>query len=196
MAIPAHSQQYFTIPQYLELERQTGIKYEYEDGEVFAMAGGTVNHSLIANNVSSELRWLLKKKPCKVFNSDLKIAISDEKYRYADASVVCGEVAYYDENPEGAKNPTLIVEVLSESSEPYDRGEKFKKYRQIATFKEYIPVEQRFPLVEVFTKMEDKVWQYRVYESLEQTIQLLSIEVEIEMNEIYEGVVFEGGNNN
>ncbi|MFN8348560.1 MAG: Uma2 family endonuclease [Spirosomataceae bacterium] len=191
MGLPEHNHQFYTIPEYLALERQTGIKFEYEDGEVFALAGGTAAHSRISTNVTGELRQVLKRTLCNEYNSDLKIAINEEKYRYADASVICGPVEYYDENPEAAKNPTLIVEVLSESSESYDRGEKFKKYRQIVTFREYILIEQRFPLVEVFFKIDEKTWQYRVYEQLDQTVQLNSIEAEILMEEIYSGVTFD-----
>lgn len=190
MGLPEHNHQLYTIAEYLELERQTGIKYEYEDGEVFAMAGGSAVHSRIGTNVTGELRQVLKRKLCNEYNSDLKIAINEEKYRYADASVICGPVEYYDENLEAAKNPTLIVEVLSESSESYDRGEKFKKYRQISTFREYVLIEQRFPLVEVFFKIDEKTWQYRVYEQLNQMVQLNSIEAEISMEEIYNGVSF------
>lgn len=187
----ADTHQFYTIQEYLELERQTGIKYEYEDGEVFAMAGGTVIHSLIGNNVGGELRRVLKNRSCNAYNSDLKIAVNEEKYRYADASVICGPVEYFDENPEAAKNPVLVVEVLSESSEPYDRGEKFKTYRQIPSFREYVLIEQRYPLVEVFFKVDDKTWQYRAYEQLDQIVQLGSIEAEISMEEIYSGISFE-----
>ncbi len=190
MGLPEHNHQFYTIAEYLELERQTGVKFEYEDGEVFAMAGGTANHSRISTNVTGELRQVLKRKLCNEYNSDLKIAINEEKYRYADASVICGPVEYYDENPEAAKNPLLIVEVLSESSESYDRGEKFKKYRQIPTFREYVLIEQRFPLVEVFFKIDEKTWQYRVYEQLDQMVQLNSIEAEIPLAELYSGVIF------
>lgn len=134
--------------------------------------------------------YVLKNRSCNAYNSDLKIAVSAEKYRYADASVICDPVEYYDENPEAAKNPVLIVEVLSESSELYDRGEKFKTYRQIPGFREYVLIEQRFPLVEVFFKIDDKIWQYRVYEQLDQMIQLHSIEAEIPVAELYSGVIF------
>ena len=190
MGLLEHNHQFYTIPEYLELERQTGIKFEYEDGEVFAMVGGTATHSRISTNITGELRQVLKRKLCNEYNSDLKIAINEEKYRYADASVICGLAEYYDENPEAAKNPLLIVEVLSESSESYDRGEKFKKYRQIPTFREYILIEQRFPLVEVFFKIDEKTWQYRVYEQLDQMVQLNSIEAEIPLAELYSGVIF------
>lgn len=191
MGLPAHTNAYYSIADWLELERQTGIKYQYEDGEVFAMAGGTAVHSRISTNVTGELRQILKRKRCKEYNSNLKIAISEEKYRYADASVVCGPVEYFEENPEATKNPVLIVEVLSESSASYDRGEKFMQYRQIKTLREYVLIKQRFPLVEVFSKTDEKTWQYRVYEDLEQSVQFNAIEGEILMSEIYDGVVFE-----
>jgi Uma2 family endonuclease len=190
MGLPEHNHQFYTIAEYLELERQTGIKYQYNKGEVFAMAGGTVAHSLIGNNIGAELRRVLKNRSCNAYNSDLKIAINEEKYRYADASVICGPVEYFEENPEAAKNPVLIVEVLSESSEPYDRGEKFKTYRQIPSFREYVLIEQRFPLVEVFFKIDEKTWQYRVFEQLDQMVQFNSIEAEIPLAELYNGVIF------
>lgn len=196
MGLPEHSHHYYTIAEYLELERQTGIKYQYDGGEVFAMAGGTTEHSRISTNVTGELRQALRRKPCNEYNSDLKIAISEEKYRYADASVICGPVEFYEANPEAAKNPVLIVEVLSESSESYDRGEKFKTYRQIASFQEYVLIEQRFPLVEVFYKVDDKTWEYRVYEQLDQTVTFSSIQAEIPMEEIYSGINFESQKSN
>ena len=190
MGLPVHNQSHYSIESYLELEHQTGIKYEYHDGEVYAMAGGTVAHSLIGGNIVGELRRALKKRACNAYNSDLKIAVNEEKYLYADASVVCGDVAFYEENKDAAKNPVLIVEVLSESTDSYDRGEKFRKYRQIDTFREYVLIEQRFPFVEVFFKADEKTWQYRVYEQLDQVVQLSSIEAEIAMSEIYAGLVF------
>jgi Uma2 family endonuclease len=104
--------------------------------------------------------------------------------------VICEPVEYFDENSEAAKNPVLIVEVLSESSESYDRGEKFKKYRQIPTFRKYVLIEQRFPLVEVFFKIDEKTWQYRVYDQLDQMVQLNSIDADIPLAELYSGVIF------
>ncbi len=191
MGLPQHTGQHFTIRQYIELERQTGVKYEYDAGEVFAMAGGTPTHSLIGNNIGGELRRTLKNRPCNAYNSDLKIAINEEKYRYADASVICGPIVHHPDHPEAATNPLLIVEVISESSESYDRGEKFKTYRLIPSFCEYVLIEQRTPLVEVFYKIDSKSWRYRVYDQLHQIVQFSSIEVEIPMEEIYSGIHFQ-----
>lgn len=112
------------------------------------MAGGTPTHSLIGNNIGGELRRALKNRPCNAYNSDLKIAINEEKYRYADASVICGPIVHH---PEAATNPLLIVEVISESSESYDRGEKFKTYRLIPSFCEYVLIEQKTPMEEIYS---------------------------------------------
>jgi Uma2 family endonuclease len=100
-------------------------------------------------------------------------------------------MTHYEESREAAKNPVLIVEVLSENTESYDRGEKFKTYRQIVSFVEYVLIEQRFAMVEVFSKIEDNNWQYRFYDNLEQMVQFNSISAQIPMSEIYEGVIFE-----
>lgn len=108
--------------------------------------------------------------------------------------MICGPIVHHPDHPdhpEAATNPLLIVEVISESSESYDRGEKFKTYRLIPSFCEYVLIEQRTPLVEVFYKIDSKSWRYRVYDQLHQIVQFSSIEVEIPMEEIYSGIHFQ-----
>ena len=153
----------YSIEEYLEMEANSLEKLEYHEGEIFAMAGGTLNHSLLSNNVGGSLRQALKTKakPCRTYNSDAKIAVSDEKFVYADTFVVCGKNETFLEMPHAVKNPILIVEVLSDSTALFDRQGKFQAYQKITSFKEYILVSQNEILVEVFFKPENAIfWQF------------------------------------
>lgn len=178
----------YSIQEYLEIEQNSNEKYEYLSGEIFAMAGGTLNHSLISSNfIRSASNSIIKKgKSCRTYGSDAKIASSDEDFHYADAFVICGKTEVYPENPQAAKNPILIVEVLSPTTESYDRGAKFQYYQNIETFREYVLVSQDRILVEVFYKPENThFWQYRTYKNLDSVIELKSIDCEITVNDIY-----------
>ena len=148
----------YSIEEYLEMEANSLEKLEFHAGEIFAMAGGTLNHSLLSNNVGGSLRQALKTKakPCRTYNSDAKIAVSDEKFVYADTFVVCGKTETFPEMPHAVKNPILIVEVLSDSTALYDRQGKFQAYQKITSFREYILVSQNEILVEVFFKAQRK----------------------------------------
>lgn len=178
----------YSIEEYLEMEANSLGKLEYHEGEIFAMAVGTLNHSLLSNNVSRCLGNAIigKAKPCRTYNSDAKIAVSDEKFVYADTFVVCGKTETFLEMPHAVKNPILIVEVLSDSTALFDRQGKFQAYQKITSFKEYILVSQNEILVEVFFKPKNVVfWQYLSYTKLEDVIELKSVDVEISLNDIY-----------
>jgi Uma2 family endonuclease len=179
---------HYSIEEYLEIEKNSVEKYEYHEGEIFAMAGGTITHGLLSNNVSRSLgnAIISKGKSCRTYNSDVKIAVSDEKYVYSDTFIVCGKTETFSEMPQAAKNPILIVEVLSDSTARYDREDKFQSYQSIESFQEYILVSQDKVLVEVFYKAMDAVFlQYRSYRNLSESIELKSIDVEITLNDIY-----------
>ncbi len=178
----------YSIEEYLEMEANSLEKLEYHEGEIFAMAGGTLNHNLLSNNVGGSLRQAIKTKgkTCRTYNSDAKIAVSDEKFVYSDTFIVCGKTEIFPEMPQAVKNPILIVEVLSDSTALYDRQGKFQAYQTINTFREYMLVSQNEILVEVFFKPENAVfWQYRSYTKLEDVIELKSVDVEISLNDIY-----------
>jgi len=178
----------YSIEEYLEMEANSLEKLEYHEGEIFAIAGETLNHSLLSNNVGGSLRQALKTKakPCRTYNSDAKIAVSDEKFVYSDTFVVCSKTETFPEMPHAVKNPILIVEVLSDSTALYDRQGKFQAYQKITSFREYILVSQNEILVEVFFKPENAIfWQYRSYTKLEDVIELKSVDVEISLNDIY-----------
>lgn len=178
----------YSIEKYLEMEANSLEKLEYHEGEMFAMAGGTLNHSLLSNNVSRCIGNAIigKGKSCRTYNSDAKVAVSHEKYVYADTFVVCSKTETFLEMPHAVKNPILIVEVLSDSTALYDRQGKFQAYQTITSLREYILVSQNEILVEVFFKPENAIfWQYRSYTKLEDIIELKSVDIEISLNDIY-----------
>jgi Uma2 family endonuclease len=178
----------YSIKDYFKMEENSLEKLEYHEGEIFAMAGGTLNHGLLANNIGGSLREVIKKKgkSCRTYKSDTKIAINEDKYVYPDTFVVCGKTEVFPEMPQAAKNPVLIVEVLSDSTALYDRQGKFQTYQTIETFREYILISQYEVMVEVFYKPEGvPFWQYPAYQNVEEIIELKSIDVEITLADIY-----------
>jgi Uma2 family endonuclease len=151
-----------TPAEYLAFERASDQKHEYADGEIFAMAGGTREHSLIAQNIAGELRNALLDRPCEVHGSDLRIQIaSAQRYFYPDVSVVCGSPRFADDKRDTVENPKLIVEVLSETTERYDRGDKFAFYRTLDSLQDYVLASQTQPLVEHYRRGPDGTWVYR-----------------------------------
>ena len=146
-----------SVEEYIEQETQESIKYEYHNGRIYALAGGTLNHGLISGNAHLEIGIQLKNKGnnCLPFNSDVKLFIeSTNSYVYPDSMVICGEIEESNENKDSVVNPILIVEVLSKSTADYDRGDKFYLYRQIPSFREYVLIEQKKHVVDVHYKHE------------------------------------------
>ena len=192
MALPA-AKQTFTPQEYLRVEREAEYKSEYFAGEVFAMSGGTIPHSLIAMNVGGFLRSALKGRPCTPYNSDLRIAVSpDGLYTYPDVSVFCDPVAALPGTDDTATNPTVLVEVLSPSTEACDRGRKFSQCRQIASLRHYVLVSQDTPAVECFTLGEDGRWTLTDATGLDAVLPLTALGVDLPLAEVYEGVEFGG----
>jgi len=153
-----------TEEEYLAFERASETKHEYVNGEIFAMSGGTESHSSVAANIIGELRNVFFGRGCRVNTSDLRIKIlTGTRYVYPDASVVCGPSEYGDNCRDVLLNPRLVVEVLSESSEAYDRGDKFAAYRTIPSLQHYVLASQDKPLIEVYTRKDDGVWLYSAY---------------------------------
>ncbi|MDX2127902.1 MAG: Uma2 family endonuclease [Chloroherpetonaceae bacterium] len=177
----------YTIKEYLALEEKDHIKHEFYQGEIFAMAGGTLNHSAISENIFFSLRKFLIGKNCTAKSSDFRIVTPSGLYTYPDALVYCGNPDL-SENQTELKNPVLIVEVLSSSTKSYDRGEKFKMYRSIPSFREYLLVDSESILAEHFRKVENGEWILHEYTTIESEIPLLSIGFSISLKEIYEEV--------
>jgi len=183
-----------TPAEYLRLERAATYRSEFFAGKMFAMAGGSPRHSLIKTNLVSELRSGLKGRPCTAFDSDLRVRVSATGlYTYPDASVICGELQFDDSERDTVLNPTLLAEVLSDSTEAYDRGKKFEHYRQVASLQEYLLVSQDTPRVELHSRNPDGSWTPTIAIGLVQTLVLPALGVKLSMAEIYDKVVFTAG---
>lgn len=183
-----------TPQEYLRREFHAVEKHQYFRDEVFSMAGGTADHSLITANAICALGNALKGRRCRVCDSNLRVRVERTMmYTYPDASVICGPVEHdpIDENLTTILNPTVLIEVLSPSSEAFDRGEKFLNYAQIDSFKEYLLISQHTPRAETFTRRDDGSWLVRVAAGLESIVRLASLSVELKLAEIYDGVAFD-----
>jgi Uma2 family endonuclease len=190
MALP-QPQHRLTESEYLALERTATLKSEFFNGEMFAMAGGSAMHSLIAANLIGHLTGKLKGGPCKVFTADLRLKVeATGLFTYADLSVVCGPLQFANNSNDTIINPTVVVEVLSHSTEAYDRGEKFQHYRQMPALKEYLLVSQRIARVEQFLRGPKAEWTLRIAEGIDATLALSSIQTTIELREVFAGVEF------
>ncbi|AGP37135.1 hypothetical protein BE04_33380 [Sorangium cellulosum] len=152
----------YSYAEYLEQERTSPTKHEFLNGEIFAMAGGTPEHARLCLSVGAELRAHLRGRPCVVYSSDLRVRVQATGLStYPDVSVVCGRIERDPEDTDAALNPVVLVEVLSDSSEAYDRGQKFAHYRCIPSLREYVLVSQHEPRIEVFHRNEDGSWTLR-----------------------------------
>ena len=145
--------------EYLAAERESTVRHEYLRGEVFAMAGGTPEHAALAMAIGVQLGTALGKHPCSVFGSDLRVRVeATDLSTYPDISVICDHLERSKVDPNAVTNPVLLVEVLSDATEAYDRGEKFAHYRQIPSLREYVLVSQRRPMIEVYRKNGAGQW--------------------------------------
>ncbi len=187
----AKTLQALSLQEYLEIEEKAEFKSEYHQGFLVAMAGSTRNHALIAMNMGAELRHRLRGNGCSTYGSDLKVFIEPlDKSLYPDVTVICGPPAYGLDRKDLIVNPSLVVEVLSGSTEGYDRGEKFSFYRQLPSLQEYVLVSQQRPLVEVFRRAENaNEWLLSWAEGLGSSIELAG--TSLPLTEVYQGVEWE-----
>ena len=183
---------HYTAEEYFALLEQSEEKFEYHRGEVSMMAGRTSNHTIIAANMSRRVLEGLDDKDCIGYGSDMKMDIACyDCFLFPDASAVCGPLEFAEQRNDAIKNPSLLVEVLSPSTEGYDRGLKFKMYRSLPSFKEYVLISQDEPLVEVFTRQNSETWSYHVHQGLDTGVTLTAIEHTIKLKDIYQKVTFE-----
>ena len=158
---------------------------------MFAMAGGTLQHSHIAANLLRSLGNRLEGTPCMAYTSDLRVKVeATGLFTYPDVSVVCGKPQLLDEHQDIVLNPMVLIEVLSDSTEAYDRGKKFEHYRQISSCREYLLVSQKEPRIEQFVRQENEQWLLRDAAGLEATLALPSLEITISLAEVFAGVEF------
>ncbi len=185
----AYGKEKFSIEEYLRMENTEVVKHEYYQGEIFAMSGAKVPHNTIVVNLLIKLGQKLKGKKCKPFNSDQRIHIpSNTLFTYPDISIICGEIITLNNDEYNVLNPTVIIEVLSSSTKNYDRGEKFKLYRDITTLKEYILVDSESIHIETFRLNENDHWELEEYNSAEDILIIKAIEENITLSEIYDSV--------
>jgi len=184
------ARQRLTPAEYLEIERAAEFKSEFFAGEMFAMAGASPPHVLITSNVNRELGTQFKNRPCRVYSSDLRVKVSATGlYTYPDVVVVCGEQRFDDERGDTLLNPTLIVEVLSPTTETYDRGEKFDHYSQLESLQEYVMIAQDRPRVERYVRQPGgQDWLLTVVRHAQGSISLPSIGCELSLAEVYDRV--------
>ena len=180
---------YYSPEEYLELETAAEYRSEYHDGQIIPMAGGKPNHNKIALNLSGAINLALKGTSYDVFMSDLRLWIPDcLLYTYPDVMVVQTPLVFAENRSDTIVNPLMIAEILSDSTEKYDRGEKFRMYRTISGFQEYLLISQTAMQVEKFTKNDSNQWVLSEYAGQDATITFNSFEFEIGLDELYDRV--------
>lgn len=188
----AAEKSYPTAEEYLAMEEQADYKSEFYDGEIFAMSGGSSNHSLICANLIRRVGESLDDKDCFLFESNMKLNISHaNSFVYPDVMVVCGKIEFFENRRDTIRNPVLIIEVLSPGTQAFDRGKKFEYYRMVPSVREYVIVSQEEAMTEVFYRQDAKTWLYSVARGLEEKILLRTINHEIALKDIYRKVDWE-----
>lgn len=180
---------YYTIEQYAAMEETATYKSEFLAGRIYAMSGGTPNHSLIAGNIIRELGTLLRRGPCQVYTSDLRVSIMPlDVETYPDVTIVCGEphVNPFDKN--SIINPSVIFEVLSPSTERYDRGEKWEHYQRLDALQEYLLVSQHKPKIEQYIRQDNGTWIFTAAEGLNAAVMVRG--VPLALAEVYDKITF------
>lgn len=181
----------YTLAEYLAREETATCKSEFYRGQIFAMSGGTPRHSAVGVNIVASLRGRLRGTPCRPYNSDLKIRIAaNGLITYPDVSVVCGELQLDPQAREAINNPCVIFEVLSKSTESYDRGKKFDHYQLLESLREYLLVAQDEPSVWRFVRRDDESWVMTPFKGLDAVLELTTLGCALPLAEIYEDVTF------
>jgi Uma2 family endonuclease len=179
-----------SVQEYLELELTSEVRHKYENGELKERPGGSEKHSSIGENIRFSLHLALRDRPCKIHGGDLRIKISTGIYTYLDASVVCGERHFENTKRDSLLNPTVVFEVLSPSTERYDRGKKFRHYQTVPSISDYLLVSQDVYRVEHFLRQVDG-WLLKTYDGLESKVVIASLDCELTLADIYNGVTLE-----
>jgi Uma2 family endonuclease len=183
-----------TPAEYLAKERRAEFKSEFFRGETFAMAGASRIHNHVKDSIIAELRAAFKGGPCTTFSSDQRVLVdSTGLYTYPDIVILCGKGEYDPLDEDTLTNPTAIIEVLSPTTEKYDRGSKFRNYQQIPSMMEYILVAQDEPLCERFVRQAGGFWGYASHVGVDATLEFATNPAKVPLMEIYAGVDFEEG---
>ncbi len=179
--------------EYLALEREGDTKHEYHGGQIVAMVGASKKHNGIVSSTLSHLYMQLRGGPCRPYANDFRVRVSAASlYTYPDIVVVCGEHQMADDHADTLLNPAVIIEVLSPSTEGYDRGRKFRHYQTIPSLREYVLIAQDAPLIEHFARQADGRWLYAAADGLDTTLALPTIGGTLALADVYELVAWEG----
>jgi Uma2 family endonuclease len=181
---------YLTPEQYLEIERKAEFKSEYYNGEMFAMPGASYAHIKIVAHAMRELGQQLRGRACEPLSNDMRVRVTPSVYAYPDIVIVCGEPQFADDTFDILLNPTVIIEVLSKSTEAYDRGLKSRKYRSLHSLSEYLMISSQQVSAELYTRRPDGHWLLTERESLEESIDLKSVDCHLLLADLYEKVDF------
>ena len=194
-AMPKHK---YSLEEYLEMDAKSEARLEYWEGEIFDMSGASDNHDHIEGNVFLYLKLRTKAQGCRVFTANMRIRVpSMPPYRYGDTSALCGLPQFVKiGGVDVLTNPALIIEVLSDSTESYDRGDKFTHYKSIPSFCEYLLIGQHRPHVAQYIRQEDGSWLQREFNELADVVKLTSVECDLSLQEIYEHVIFDAAAKN
>lgn len=188
----AQTKKRWTVEEYLALERSSDEKHEFIDGEVYAMSGASLKHNRIVGSTYASLFNQLVNKPCEPLPSDMLVKINQRNYTYPDISVVCGKAQLEPDAPlDTLLNPTLIVEVLSPSTEKYDRGKKFDLYRTLPSLQEYLLIAQDEYRIERYLRQSDGNWVFTAGVGIDASIELPSISAALKLVDVYRQVTFE-----
>lgn len=180
-----------TAIEYLEFERNSLEKHEFYNGEIYAMAGAKEGHNLIVSNLIISIGSKFKNKPCVVYPSDMRVVIDEyNHYTYPDVTLVCGERKFLDNKNDCLLNPNVIIEVLSDSTEKYDRGKKFEAYRNLISLREYMLVSSEHKKIELFTKTTEGKWLLSE-NGIEDTIVIPTLDLTLLLSDVYDKVEFE-----
>lgn len=187
----SHPKHFYSPEEYIALERKASYKSEYYAGEIFAMSGASRAHNIIVANVTTSLNTQLESRDCEVYASDMRVRTPDSLlYTHPDVVVVCGEPQFDDDSVDTLLNPTLVVEVLSPSTETHDRTKKFADYRKITSVMEYILVAQEESRVTQYIKQSGGTWLFQEASHPEETLHLASINCDLALERIYRKVQF------
>ena len=176
---------FITPEEYLAREAKSEFRSEYRNGEIVALAGGSLNHNRIARNASQAFDRALAKKQCEVFVHDVRVHMpKDNQFAYPDVMVVCGKIEFATGRDDTVKNPTLIIEVLSDSTQAYDRGEKFSLYRRIPSLQHYVMIDQTRAYVEHYRR-ENRFWVFEALEGMNVILQIKSLGCKVSLKTLY-----------
>ena len=190
-ADPKHK---WTVEEYLAFERASEERHEYVDGEIIDMVGASERHNWIATNMSGNLYPQVVAHGCRIYSNDMQVrGKSARHYLYPDIVVVCGERQIEHGQQDTLLNPTLVIEILSPSTERRDRGQKFLAYKAIPSLQTYVLVSQDAPRVEQYTRREGDIWEYKETSGLDAEVEFVSIQCKLQLAHVYQGVSFEHG---